>query len=596
MRILKHRIRHISLRIELSLLFLIVSIIPVIVLGTVALRLFSQNMEQNGIKTSQNYLEFIDYRISEKMAEIHETAVLFAYDDSVVAYCNPDAVLSAEEREELTRTVERKLIRLRESQNAQCVLLIDSQNHALAYSVSDFPKVQHLDDPDYHLLDESRFVLFDAWGDPIVADGTNVIPYERIILSSATDAPVARLVILYKASDFYKLFADYEQGDNTLFYMILGDRIASCRNNGTFAQTADAAFGVEKRALSQGSGSFHAPNNTLISYRNNARWGYSLVEQVSMSVYQRMILPTFSLMIGLCLICVILCFILGSILSHSITKPIYQLVEHMNQNRFPEAQGREGIPGNEIAIINECYDDVLRQLEETITDYYEEQQKKKEAQIRALEFQINPHFLYNTLSTIIWLIDAEEDELAIEITQKLSEFFRLSISKGREYITIREEIRHVQLYIDIQKARYAGKIFVEYDVPESLLGYRTPKLVLQPLVENSIIHAMQMNRDKTCRIRIRVEESSGDLLLIVDDDGEAATETTIQEMNAFLHDRSAVASDKNYGIGISNVHDRVAMSYGGDYGLRYERCDGHTIAILKIKKSGEQTHVQNSDR
>ena len=226
-----------------------------------------------------------------------------------------------------------------------------------------------------------------------------------------------------------------------------------------------------------------------------------LVESIPTRIFTLMFGPTVKLMLGLAVLSVIVCFVLGSIVSHGFTKPIYALIRRMNQNRFPTPQEGGPIAGNEIAILNERYDDVFNRLEMAIADYHEEQQKKKEAQIRALEFQINPHFLYNTLSTIVWLIDAGEAERAIEITQKLSEFFRVSISKGRDFISIREEIRHVQLYLDIQKARYEGQIFVRFLVPESLLDLNTPKLILQPLVENSIIHAMQKNHDQDVSYR-----------------------------------------------------------------------------------------------
>ena len=211
---------------------------------------------------------------------------------------------------------------------------------------------------------------------------------------------------------------------------------------------------------------------------------------------------------------------------------------------------------------------------------------KKEAQLRALEFQINPHFLYNTLSTIIWLIDAGEDERAIEITQELSTFFRISISKGRDYIPLKDELLHVKLYIDIQKARYKDKIIVAYDAPEELLSLLTPKLVLQPLVENSIIHAMQKHRDRTCSIRISAARDGENVWLVVEDDGEALTEEGAAAMNAFLIDRSA--QDANFGIGIANVHDRIRLSFGEGYGLSFARVDGRTRATLRIRAMSEE--------
>ena len=154
----------------------------------------------------------------------------------------------------------------------------------------------------------------------------------------------------------------------------------------------------------------------------------------------------------------------------------------------------------------------------------------------------------------------------------------------------------MKLYIDIQMARYEGKIFIDFDVPDALMDFETPKLILQPLVENSIIHAMQTNHDKRCHIRIGAQLVGDDIWLMVEDDGETATVETIEAMNRFLVDRESAG--QNYGIGISNVHDRIRMCFGESYGLHYERRNDHTCAILRIKarRKGESSNVSHADR
>ncbi len=280
-----------------------------------------------------------------------------------------------------------------------------------------------------------------------------------------------------------------------------------------------------------------------------------------------------------------LCVLLGSMMAQSFIKPLYRLIGRVSsfEGAHGAAPGRPPIR-NEIAILDDKYGQILEKLETSIGQYYEEQRKNKEAQIRALEFQINPHFLYNTLSTIIWLIGAGEDKKAIRITKDLASFFRISISRGRESIPLREQIKHIELYIGIQMARYEDSIFVEYDLPEALLPCLTPRLLLQPLVENSIIHGMQVNPSGKCRIRIRAREDEGDILLTVSDDGENATPETVEEMNRFLYHRDEMAAPLSYGIGISNVHDRVQMCFGEGYGLRYARIGHETVASVRIKK------------
>ncbi|MBP3411156.1 MAG: histidine kinase [Clostridia bacterium] len=572
-----------SIRTKMTLLFVIMSIIPACVLGTVSLKLYSQNLEQNGVQESHTYLEFLDYRLDQNMYDIHKTVLLTAYDDSISDYFDPACSISGEEREEMLRMVQRELINLRLREKAHSVILVGQDKGALIYSLADFASVRYVEQLNYQVLGSEEFEIYDSWADPIIAEGEAVVPYERIVLSRITSEPVARLVVNYPEASFAQFYEDYEKKKGTNFFVLNSDgQVLSSSNKDYFACDIQDVLDISSEQIRGKSGSFHT-NGMLITYFNNDRRDYTLLECIPLSVFSSMFHPVLMVMLTIAVISIAVCLLLGTVLSRSVTKPLYALIDRVSSDRTSASHAGARKSQNEIAILSESFDGVVDRLEILIGEYYEEQRKKKEAQIRALEFQINPHFLYNTLSTIIWLIDAGEGERAIEITQDLSMFFRISISKGRDFIKLRDEVKHVQLYIDIQKARYQDMIFVTFDVPEELLDYETPKLLLQPLVENSIIHAMQTRHDKVCHIVIRARLEEGAIVLYVEDDGETATEESIAAMNNFLRDRTSVPAGSNYGIGISNVHDRIYMSFGEGYGLNYQRIDGKTIARLRIK-------------
>ncbi len=585
-----------SIRVRITLLFVIMSIIPVFIMGWVSLNQFSKNLEESGIRDSQKYLEFLDYRLEQQMDSDHKNVLLTAYKSSVRDYFDPEIVLTADERELTLRYASRELIGLRLRENAQSVMLISDDGSALAYSLADFGVVLRVERVDYQPLSANDFRIYDAWADPYTLNGVPVVPYERVVISTDGTRNVARLVVNYPESSFTSLYGSYESEKNSKLYLINErGKIFGCTDKAFFAADADEALGLSADALVGSSGRLHL-GNTLVTYRRDTARGYLLAEFIPLSVFSRMFRPILLLMTGIAGICILACIALGALLSRSVTRPLNALINRISSDTDSAAHAGARASQNEIAILSARYDDVVRRLETLIADYYEEQRKKKEAQIRALEFQINPHFLYNTLSTIIWLIDAGEDERAIQITQELSGFFRISISKGRDFITLREEVRHVKLYIDIQMARYEGKIFIDFDVPDALMDFETPKLILQPLVENSIIHAMQTNHDKRCHIRIGAQLVGDDIWLMVEDDGETATVETIEAMNRFLVDRESAG--QNYGIGISNVHDRIRMCFGESYGLHYERRNDHTCAILRIKarRKGESSNVSHADR
>lgn len=572
-----------SIRTKMTLLFVIMSIIPASVLGTVSLKLYSQSLEQNGVQESHTYLEFLDYRLDQNMYDIHKTVLLSAYDDSISDYFDPSCRMSSEEREEMLRMVQRELINLHLREKAHSVILVGQDKGALIYSLADFASVRYVEQLNYQVLGSEEFEIYDSWAAPIIAEGEAVVPYERIVLSRITSEPVARLVVNYPEASFAQFYEDYEKKKGTNFFVLNGDgQVLSSSNKDYFACDIQDVLKISSEQLQGRSGSFHT-DGMLITYFNNDRRDYTLLECIPLSVFSSMFQPVLMVMLTIALISIVICLLLGTVLSRSVTKPLYALIDQVSSDRTSASHAGARKSQNEIAILSESFDGVVDRLEILIGEYYEEQRKKKEAQIRALEFQINPHFLYNTLSTIIWLIDAGEGDRAIEITQDLSMFFRISISKGRDFIRLRDEVKHVQLYIDIQKARYQDMIFVTFDVPEELLDYETPKLLLQPLVENSIIHAMQTRHDKVCHIVIRARLEEDAIVLYVEDDGETATEESIAAMNNFLRDRTSVPAGSNYGIGISNVHDRIYMSFGEGYGLHYQRVDGKTIARLRIK-------------
>lgn len=213
----------------------------------------------------------------------------------------------------------------------------------------------------------------------------------------------------------------------------------------------------------------------------------------------------------------------------------------------------------------------------------EMQKQKREAELKALQAQINPHFLYNTLNAITWqAADKGIDDVSL-MANSLGRFFRLSLSKGVEIISLSDEIEHVRSYLNIQGIRYQNKLCYEIDIPAEFLECRTLKLILQPLVENAIYHGIKKKK-RGGLIRITAEKGScgsvDSIRLIVWDNGVGIPNQTLMRMNDEL--RNGVSST-NEGYGVYNVNERIRLYYGNDFGLAYESEAGSfTKAILTI--------------
>jgi two-component system sensor histidine kinase YesM len=215
---------------------------------------------------------------------------------------------------------------------------------------------------------------------------------------------------------------------------------------------------------------------------------------------------------------------------------------------------------------------------------YQDQKNLREAELRVLQAQIKPHFLYNTLDTIQWMAREHGADDVASLVAALTKLFRLGLSGGREIIPVRDELEHVRSYLTIQQARYEDAFDYEIDVPEELLTRGILKVVLQPMVENAIYHGIKERRGKgKLLIRGRLE---GDALEFrVRDDGAGIPGERLASLNALLasSDVPPEARNRDSGFAIMNVNARIRLSAGSGYGVSIESVFGEwTEVILRM--------------
>jgi two-component system sensor histidine kinase YesM len=231
---------------------------------------------------------------------------------------------------------------------------------------------------------------------------------------------------------------------------------------------------------------------------------------------------------------------------------------------------------------------MVQRIKELIELTVKEQELAKKMEFKALQAQINPHFLYNSLESILWMAEAGNKEDIITMTKSLSSFFRIILSKGDEKITLRDELSHITSYLVIQKLRYRDILSYEIDVPEELMEYRIIKIVLQPLVENALYHGIKNTR-LMGKVRIQGRELEDQIVLIVDDNGVGMSEEKLAELQQlFTSEYHLGTSSSSYGL--RNVNQRLKLEYGDNYRLRITSVLGKgTRVIIKIPK--EPRHV-----
>lgn len=255
-------------------------------------------------------------------------------------------------------------------------------------------------------------------------------------------------------------------------------------------------------------------------------------------------------------------------ISSGITKPVRKLQEIMQSVDTGEFQLVGSIKAtDEIRELAREYDIMVGRIRELMEANIREQEFKRKSDLKALQAQINPHFLYNTLDSIIWMGEMGQSEKVVQMTSALSKLFRISISKGRELILIRDEIEHVRSYLTIQEMRYKDKFQYEMDIDPDLWELITLKITLQPIVENAIYHGIK-ELDYEGYIAISGWLDGEVIVLEVKDNGQGMDEKQLQEMVQGLEtplEKRPLFSRQ--GMGVRNVHERIRLYFGQEYGL-----------------------------
>jgi two-component system, sensor histidine kinase YesM len=277
-------------------------------------------------------------------------------------------------------------------------------------------------------------------------------------------------------------------------------------------------------------------------------------------------------------------------LSRSIYTPIKKLHDvttTITKNDLQALMTSDNV--DEITELGMSFNIMIGKIKELLDSKIKEQENLKRAELRTLQAQINPHFLYNTLDTIIWMAESKKTDQVVEIVSALSSFFRISLSKGMDWITIGEEVERIRSYLTIQKMRYHDILDFKIDVDEEVSENTILKLILQPLVENALYHGIK-NKRQGGTIIIRAKRKGEDeVLLEVEDNGIGFTPEKLAQLRAELDDDSGDIKLES-GFGIGNVNKRIRLYYGKQYGLsvQSEYTTG-TRVILVIPAKMETT-------
>lgn len=286
------------------------------------------------------------------------------------------------------------------------------------------------------------------------------------------------------------------------------------------------------------------------------------------------------------LLIIFIVILINSYISFRVTNPIRELEKSVKELEEGNLDADIYMGGSyEVQHLGKSVQDMKFRIKGLMQDIVSEHEEKRKSEFDSLQAQINPHFLYNTLDIIVWQIENEKQSEAVHTVTALARFFRLSLGKGKNIVTVKDEIDHVKNYLMIQHMRFKNKFDYEFDIAEDVLELPSLKLMLQPLVENAIYHGMEF-MDGDGMIMVKAWREEDELYLSVADNGLGMTEDKVEMI---LTGKSTSGNGRGSGIGVKNVNERIKLYFGEAYGLTIDsEPDEGTTVIIHLPAKDEK--------
>ena len=462
------------------------------------------------------------------------------------------------------------------------IMIIDRSN--ILYSTYDYYRLQ-----DFDLVSSKYYEAASEHGGQPVWLG---LQDNLLFYMEGITGPEKVLTMVEPITDFYNqemiavlimdlnpdTFLDILHTENASFphqmtFMLDQNQRLIAGDEKTVSQVIDAVCAMENRGGESKELMVGQERMALSVIENEATgWKiYTMVPYSDISAQVQSLNHSILLSIILCNLLILVCLLVVSL---AITAPVKKLIEAMREVQQGNFDYRiDNKRSDEMGLLMETFNYMVFKIDMLIKEVYQEKLAQKNAELEALQSQINPHFLYNTLDTINWMLLEKKEYEISGIVVSLGEMMKYAISRSSRTVALREEIRHVSNYLLIQKERMEDKLEYEIDIPHQYESVQVPRLILQPLVENAIIHGIETGGKVS--IRVYEREEDGGCWLEVSDNGAGMDEEQLKR----LRDGTTEMRMDHRSIGVENVNKRIRLYYGEEFGLMIESRLGEGTVI-----------------
>lgn len=568
-----------NIREKLLLYFFTLILLPIATLGVLGNVIYSKSMEDQANSYMAQMIEQVTNNVEFYIHDMDNIMYYLSRDPNVIKLFRSEPT---EDSEHLPENEVRHLLRTFTEAHPEIsgILLVTTKDKYISNEMRRIARDPLTNEVWYKqaVATPDRVQLFSKpIGRNITTTGNDsaddVVAIAKAVTDPATGQILGVILIDLKLEAVKEVIEAVKSGKSGFLYIMDAD------GNIVYAPVNPIVYRVRNEWLSGQTNSVVKTiqkNNYQIIFKDSSytKWKTSGVFSLNEALVEVTRIRQYSIMIGL--FTLVLAVIAALFFTASVAKPIGKLRSLMKKAEEGDLSVRFNSKYNdEIGHLGNSFNNMIQEISNLIDMVYEEQKRKREAELKTLQAQIKPHFLYNTLDTIQWMAYEHNAKDIVHVVGALSNLFRIGLSKGKEMITVREELEHIKSYLTIQKARYEDKIHYEISCDERILDYPVLKLILQPLVENAIYHGLNTRRGGgNVAISAGVEENC--LYFCVTDNGMGMIPEKLKEIEDLLDNSGESASA---GFGIFNIQERIKLSFGLGYRLQFSSVYGQGTTV-----------------
>lgn len=547
-----------SLRIKLLVMFIILTVLPLIFVGIVSYVKSYNIVSEKSYTLAQIQVDQLGREFDSVVQDIKRFTEIGKQESTVQFLI--DHVNTAEEANNILGMIGLYRESYQYSDSIMNIRIIDRDGKA----VSEDRGVHQLNNEATNIV---SFKLLSNPGktfiEPVYKNSNPALSMTSSIISDSSKEVIGFINIIIKARIFEEILLDAATNSSGIF------QIENERGDILFTSPEGSKLPSisQDEAMKEKISGFFTKSSTFYVFQTSKITGWKIIRSVPLAEMTKEANEIKSLIFLSVASSIIFTIGLYYFITSKLIRPLRNLTGKMKEASLGDLDTKiinEGT--DEIAELGQSFNSMITKIKTLVYKSVNEQKQLKMAELRTMQAQINPHFLYNTLETIIWMAEAKKTPQVIDITKSLSHFFRISLSKGKDVISLENEIEHIRNYLIIQKMRYQDILDVTFHLNNDILNYSIVKLTLQPLVENAIYHGVKNKRGKGF-VRIKADFTpEGYICIDVIDNGIGIKEEKLESIRTQLAKGVPFEKDQG-GFGMVNVHQRISLHYGEPFGL-----------------------------